>query len=329
MSKRPPDDPSAEDDEPGDSQKLRDMETAMRDLLQALSFKHDEHDESAAPPRPPDSDTNLAAERPVLAEPPAAADPLALLKTLAETRSGELAADSIEQGKGLRRPASRLDRLMTVLERHPKATWTGIAVVSVLVFGALAAVIWDIMAPRDLAREAQVTAPGQAPAAPAAPAPTPSAEAMRPGAVATDIQSIIQAMKDCDDEAAKDPDTMYFLVIPLAPAIRPVEEWTAKGESYDTFILLPSKVMMDGLGDRSLVPRSLQYSLSLYDALTRRSYPLGAGSGVLKSAQRNAAWLGNFRLGFDLTGSGQKPKWSNEFSRRKGVCYWVNVMFRT
>jgi hypothetical protein len=191
----------------------------------------------------------------------------------------------------------------------------------------LAAVIWDIMAPYDPARQAQMPAPVQAPAAPAAPTPTP-ADATGRSAIATDIQSIIKAMKDCDDEAAKDPDTMYFLVIPLAPATRPVEEWTTKGETYDTFILLPSKVMMDGLGDRSLVPRSLQYFLSLYDTTTRLSYRLGAGSGVFKSAQRNAAWLGNFRLGFDLTGSGQNPKWSNEFSRRKGVCYWVNVMFR-
>jgi hypothetical protein len=325
MSKRPPDDPSAEDDEPGDSQKLRDLETAMRDVLQALSRKHDEDDKSAAPPRPADSNTNVSTEHPVLAAPPAAADPLALLKTLAETRSGQPAADSIEQGKDFRRP-SRLARLMTVLESNPKTTWTGIAVVSVLVFGALAAVTWDIMAPHDPARQAHRPAQVQAPAAPAAPAATPPADA---SAAATDIQSIIEAMKNCDDEASKDLDAMYFLVIPLAPAKGPAQEWTAKGESYDTFILLPSKVMVDGLGDGSLVPRSPQYSLSLYDSLTRRSYSLGAGSGVLKSAHRNAAWLGSFRLGFNLTGSGQNPKWSNEFNRRKGVCYWVNVMFRT
>jgi hypothetical protein len=86
---------------------------------------------------------------------------------------------------------------------------------------------------------------------------------------------------------------------------------------------------VDGLGNRSLVPRPVQYSLSLFDTATRRRYLLGAATGVLKSTQRNAAWLGSFRLGFDLTGTGENPKWSNEFTRRKGVCYWVNVIFRT
>jgi hypothetical protein len=328
MSKRPPDNPSAEFDEPGDSRKLRDMEEAARNLLRALSLRRADGDEPSALPQAPDLKLDASPTPAAPAKPPVAVDMLALQKTLAETPNGEPAAEPIEQEKRVRRrPAGRLDRLMTVLDRHPKAAWAGIAAIAVLVFGALATVLWDIMTPQDNAREVQTPAAIQAPGAPAVPAP--SAQATTPDAAAPEIQSIINAMKDCDDEAAKDPDTMYFLVIPLAPGKGSVEEWSARGESYDTFVLLPSKIMVDGLGNRSLLPRSVRYSVSLYDSATRHRYLLGAGTGVLKSAQRDTTWLGNFRLGFDLTGSGQYPKWSNEFTRRKGVCYWVNVLFRT
>jgi hypothetical protein len=306
------------------------VEEAARKLLRALSPGKNVDDEPLSPPENPDLGPEVSASKASIKPPAAAVDTLALLKTLAETRSGEPAADPIGQGKRLRQPpASRIDRLMTVLDRNPRSAWAGIAVLAVLVFGALAAVLWDITTSQHNAREAHTPAAIQAPTAAAVPVPAPSTPAAISDAVAADIQSIIKAMKDCDDEAAKDPDTMYFLVIPLSPAKSSVEEWLAQGESYDSFILLPSKVMVDGLGNRSLVPRPVQYSLSLFDTATRRRYLLGAATGVLKSTQRNAAWLGSFRLGFDLTGTGENPKWSNEFTRRKGVCYWVNVIFRT
>jgi hypothetical protein len=94
-------------------------------------------------------------------------------------------------------------------------------------------------------------------------------------------------------------------------------------------VLLSSQVMIDGLKDQTLMPHRVRYSLFLLDGATRNQHNLGTATGVFKASHRDAAWLASFRIGFDLSGSGANPKWSNEFQRRKGVCYWVNVMFRS
>jgi hypothetical protein len=219
----------------------------------------------------------------------------------------------------------RLDRLLLTLERNPKAAWIGIASLAVVVLLAMTALLWDILSPHHEANDGetpQVATPG-APQSTPAPQPAPSAQP------AADLPSIMSAMKQCDDEATKDRDSLYFLVVPVAPAKGTVQQWLSQGESYDTFVLLSSQVMIDGLKDQTLVPHRVRYSLFLLDGATRNQHNLGTATGVFKASHRDAAWLASFRIGFDLSGSGANPKWSNEFQRRKGVCYWVNVMFRS
>jgi hypothetical protein len=138
-----------------------------------------------------------------------------------------------------------------------------------------------------------------------------------------DILSIKQAMTNCDEEAAQNPDGMYFLVIPVIPAnFESATLLIPPGEAYGSFSLIPSQALLSGLENRSLNLSERQYEFSVLDTETAQIQKWLATKGPSKFTQPNAIALSKFQMGFDF---GAESVGTNQFNRQKEICYWANV----
>jgi hypothetical protein len=160
-------------------------------------------------------------------------------------------------------------------------------------------------------------------AAPTTPVVTPTPQA------SSDLPAVKQAMSDCDRDAAKDLDAIYFLVIPIKPLQGTIEALAQRGDRFNTFALLPSKVTLDGLQDNSLALQSRRYVFSAVDAGTGNTHNFDAADGMSRFVWRDNSRILKFKLGFEASGLGAGPQWSAEFARERGACYWVSVLFQS
>lgn len=156
---------------------------------------------------------------------------------------------------------------------------------------------------------------------------SPEPAATVPQQTQADIQAVRQAMAQCDAEAAKDPDALYFLVIPVTPVNEAALLVSPAGENYQTFFLVTSNTALDGLQSGTWRIDSTQYNFSMTDSATGKVQTWSPTSGLSRFTERDAAGISKFRLGF-VTGD-KELRWSNEYPRIKGNCYWVNVRFRS
>ena len=193
---------------------------------------------------------------------------------------------------------------------------------AVLVLG-LVGFRWSWTADRDGQRTVQ--APLQ-PEISASISTLPASVVTPPAHAQPEAQTVKQTMADCDAEAAKDSDGLYFLVIPLVPAtIEAASLLMPAGETYELFFLVPSKAAVGGLEDGSLTLSSRQYEFSIIDLTTGKTQKWSSANGLSKFTQPNAAAVSKFRVGFDF--ADKSTQWSNEYQRQKGICYWVNIRF--
>jgi hypothetical protein len=138
-----------------------------------------------------------------------------------------------------------------------------------------------------------------------------------------DIPSIKQAMASCDADAAKHPDGLYFLVIPVAPAtFEGVTSLMPQGTNFGSLSLIVSKDLLNGLESEVFTLSARPYGFSIIDTETAKTVNWNA-SGPSKFSQEPAPEVSKFQLGFDL--GGNSLTWTPPYDRQKGNCYWVNV----
>jgi hypothetical protein len=228
------------------------------------------------------------------------------LRTLAGT-AARLKEDA--HGAGLRWPAAHVERAWQMAL---------IAIAGAAVFLAAAGAAFLLSRGADRASELhrQIVAPIATPSEPAA-SSTMDAEAA--------LQSVQTAMAECDQQAQRDPDTLYLLVIPIVPAGDAFRLSAEMKEEYDSFTLVTSKSMLAGLQDGSFALNARPFRFAIIDSATGKTQIWSTATGVSKFTHRDAAAFSKFRLGFDIPDKG--PQWSNEYPRNAGVCYWVNVRF--
>jgi hypothetical protein len=140
-----------------------------------------------------------------------------------------------------------------------------------------------------------------------------------------DIPTIKQAMADCDVEAAKSPNGLYFFVTPVMPAT--VETATSlvppAGDNYGSFSLVPSQAMLGGIEDGSLTVKKSPYEFSIVDLQTKQIKKWDSAKGASRFTYPNTDGFSKFQIAFDF--GDKNVKWTSEFDRQKGNCYWVNV----
>jgi hypothetical protein len=137
-----------------------------------------------------------------------------------------------------------------------------------------------------------------------------------------------KAMNDCDQAAAKDLDSIFFLVIPVKSAQGPSDTLAQQGDRSDKFTLLPSKVAMAGLQDNSIELQAKRYAFAATDTASSKTQKFDVADGISRFVWRDNSTVLNFKVGFEAAGLGTGTQWSGKFSRVRGVCYWVNVLFK-
>jgi hypothetical protein len=200
-----------------------------------------------------------------------------------------------------------------------------VAAVAVLALAAVGGVLGNRTA-RDGAPETTVAPPAQI-VPPTAQAPAQVAPAQ---VAPTDLPAITKAMSDCDAAAARDPDSLYFLVLPLVQANRTDNSWRAialqtVGNSY---LLLSAKDALDGLRDGKLVLRPNRYTFSALDSGTGATYSWTSATGLSRLARKDSGAVKTLKLGFDFSEAQTGAQWSAEFKRDRGICYWVTALVR-
>jgi hypothetical protein len=152
----------------------------------------------------------------------------------------------------------------------------------------------------------------------------------RPGeAVAPlDIPSITKAMAACDEEAARNPGSLYFQVLPLTELERGKHDWRAVAlqSVVNAYSLLSDKDALEGLRDKSLALRPDRYTFAVLDPSTGMSYSWTSATGLSRLSRPDVSAPKAIKLGFDFSVQQNGPQWSAPFTREPGTCYSVNVL---
>ena len=271
-------------------------------------------------------------------------DALDLLRALAHNRESDPSRpdrgrESPEPAHGgekldaLRVLAAKLDRQLKSTEpdaeprstlRAPRRATLGrrqiaiaVAAVAVLALVALGLLFWGLKS-RDVA-----SVPGTEQSG------TPAATNVRPAAPA-DIPAITKAMSDCDAAAASDPDSLYFLVLPMRSADPADRSWSALalqtvGSSY---LLLSAKDALDGLRNNRLTLRPDRYTFSALDTEGGQTYSWTSATGMSRLSRRESGATKTLKVGFDFSEQQAGAQWSAEFKRERGICYWLSALIR-
>ena len=274
-------------------------------------------------------------------------DALDLLRALARSRESDPSRpdrgrESPEPEHGgekldaLRVLAAKLDRQLKSTEpdaeprstlRAPRRATLGrrqiaiaVAAVAVLALAALGLLFWG-MKSREVASVSGTEQSG-APATANVPARAPAAPA--------DIPAITKAMSDCDAAAASDPDSLYFLVLPMRPADPADRSWNALalqtvGSSY---LLLSAKDALDGLRNNRLTLRPDRYTFSALDTESGQTYSWTSATGMSRLSRRESGATKSLKVGFDFSEQQAGAQWSAEFKRERGICYWLSALIR-
>jgi hypothetical protein len=152
----------------------------------------------------------------------------------------------------------------------------------------------------------------------------------RTPAAPADIPAITKAMSDCDAAAARDPDSLYFLVLPMRPTDPADGSWGALalqtvGSSY---LLLSAKDALDGLRNNRLVLRPDRYTFSALDTESGQTYSWTSATGMSRLSRRESGATKTLKLGFDFSEAQAGAQWSAEFKRERGICYWLSALIR-
>ncbi len=134
------------------------------------------------------------------------------------------------------------------------------------------------------------------------------------------------AMSECETEAMKDLDTLYFLVLPLASLPQDDAQWRAKSIlEIGNAILLRSDDALEGLRSGTLRLYSGQYDFRIRDGADT-VYKWKPSIGVTKISTPDARSIATFRLQFQTSGTVGEAEWGSPFTRQSGTCYWVNAI---
>jgi len=145
-----------------------------------------------------------------------------------------------------------------------------------------------------------------------------------------DLAAVKKAMSDCDAAAAGEPDSLYFLVLPLVPGSARNHDWrqVALQTIGNAYMLLGANDALDGLGDGGLAVRPGRYTFAVLDTASGMTYSWTSATGMSRLARKDSGTVKTLKLGFDFSAGQTGPQWSAEFKRDRGACYWVVVLVR-
>jgi zinc-ribbon domain len=137
------------------------------------------------------------------------------------------------------------------------------------------------------------------------------------------------AMKQCDEQAAKDPKGLHYLVIPLVDEPRDESGWRRVSiNDIGNAILIGGEDMLAGLRRKALRISTDEYVFSARNETTKDVLTWKPSSGVRKFVINDAAGMTQFRVQFQSSDAARAINWGATFERQPGNCYWVNAILR-
>jgi hypothetical protein len=156
----------------------------------------------------------------------------------------------------------------------------------------------------------------------------PGQQQAEPGTPAADTFAWLSAaMKECDEQAAKEPATLHFLAIPLASKREDDGSWRAIAlNDVGSAILLTSDAALDGLRRGSLRISPQEYIFSVRDEASGAVYKWNRSTGVAQFSTADADSVETLKIQFQTRSATRDGEWGSVFVRQKGSCYWVNAI---
>lgn len=138
---------------------------------------------------------------------------------------------------------------------------------------------------------------------------------------------IDSALQACRQEAARQPGSLHFLVVPLAPANKGDVRWATKSTaSAGNAELLNFDDTLAGLrkGDLQLYPG--EYTFSVTSVPANIIYKWAKTTGVSRFITDEAEQIAKFRMSFQIGDSQSDTTAGSEFSPIKGNCQWAGAL---
>jgi hypothetical protein len=134
---------------------------------------------------------------------------------------------------------------------------------------------------------------------------------------------LVQAMADCDVYAKQYADTLYFLIIPLAPSGKRVSGWTPAetGRAGTSASLVSSQDALLGLRNGVFTLYRKPLTFAVKDGATQTVFKWKPTNGVSELKSRESA-IEQLTLGFQI-GENAEVDWGPSFTTVKGTCYWI------
>jgi hypothetical protein len=146
-----------------------------------------------------------------------------------------------------------------------------------------------------------------------------------------DFAWIEQAMTNCDTEAGKHLDALYFLVLPLATTDGNMQRWSSLslGQIGTSVTLLKSHDALDGLRDGSLSLYQGQFVFSILEPSSNVTYRWKAATGVSEFVTQDALSIKAFKPGLQVVGVDPDTAWADDVTQQRPSCFWVSALLRS
>lgn len=136
------------------------------------------------------------------------------------------------------------------------------------------------------------------------------------------------ALNACEAEAAKYPQGLYFMVVPLASASSAADAIRSRAlETIGPATLLESKVAIEGLESGALRISREQFILHAMDAGTNTIHRWNSAVGVSTLSERNSSSKGPFKVRLQ-TNPNDSAQWSASLAEGLATCHWVFALLR-
>jgi hypothetical protein len=146
-----------------------------------------------------------------------------------------------------------------------------------------------------------------------------------------DFAWIERAMANCEAEAGKHLDALYFLVLPLASTDGNMQRWSplSIGQIGTSVTLLKSYDALDGLRDGSLILYPGQFVFSILEPSSNVTYRWKPATGVSEFITQEAVSIKSFKPGLQVIGLDPDTAWADTLTQQRPSCFWVSALLRT
>jgi hypothetical protein len=138
---------------------------------------------------------------------------------------------------------------------------------------------------------------------------------------------IAQAMDACKADAAREPSSLHFLVVPLTAADKNDVRWATKPTAAAANAeLLNLNDTLDGLrrGDLQLYPGEYVFRITSLPAGV--TYKWNSATGVARFSSAEGEQLPKFKIAFQIGENEGDTALATELTRTPGSCFWTGAL---